>query len=196
MTVGSLNLLNMKHTVKEVSVCGRARTDNLLAGYTYCAIAALSLLGGLPKPSPHQVPHEAMSLRPGLTNIHATIRWLVSRQVEYVEEEEDALEEPEVKLAGVYRDGPTVPGLSFEDSDFVGFNGRCNKSVDTCYAFWVNASLNVCSHLSQVLVVPWLMKILSDSWSRRGTAYPYSGNTAISTRANSAHDRRIWQNTG
>lgn len=30
-----------------------------------------------------------------------------------------------------------------ESEDFVGFNGRCNKMVDTCYAFWVGASLDV-----------------------------------------------------
>lgn len=38
-----------------------------------------------------------------------------------------------------------VPGLSTELPDFVGFNGRCNKRVDTCYAFWVSASLDVCA---------------------------------------------------
>lgn len=36
--------------------------------------------------------------------------------------------------------------VSLEDSEFVGFNGRCNKPVDTCYAFWVSASLNVRAH--------------------------------------------------
>lgn len=30
-----------------------------------------------------------------------------------------------------------------ESHDFIGFNGRCNKMVDTCYAFWVGASLGV-----------------------------------------------------
>jgi len=70
---------------------------------------------------------------------------LVSRQIGYQEEEED---ETEVKaappvLAGVYQNDPLVPGLSLEDEEFVGFNGRCNKNADTCYAYWVSASLDV-----------------------------------------------------
>jgi len=46
-------------------------------------------------------------------------------------------------LAGIYQNEPSVPGLSLRDDEFVGFNGRCNKSVDTCYAYWVTASLDV-----------------------------------------------------
>jgi hypothetical protein len=46
-------------------------------------------------------------------------------------------------LQGVYENETLVPGLSLQDVDFVGFNGRCNKSVDTCYAYWVTASLDV-----------------------------------------------------
>jgi geranylgeranyl transferase type-1 subunit beta len=46
-------------------------------------------------------------------------------------------------LQGVYENEPLVPGFSLQDVDFVGFNGRCNKSVDTCYAYWVTASLDV-----------------------------------------------------
>jgi geranylgeranyl transferase type-1 subunit beta len=42
-----------------------------------------------------------------------------------------------------------VPGLSLQDVDFVGFNGRCNKSVDTCYAYWVTASLDVSCFISE-----------------------------------------------
>jgi geranylgeranyl transferase type-1 subunit beta len=85
----------------------------------------------------------------GLTDIPATIRWLVSRQVGYKEEDDDEVEDPTQSqreaLAGVYKDGPSVPGLSLEDEEFVGFNGRCNKMVDTCYAYWVIASLDVSS---------------------------------------------------
>ena len=84
----------------------------------------------------------------GLTNIPATIRWLVSRQVGYPESEDEVDVETDhkpsqVKLAGVYGDKPLVPGLSLEEAQFVGFNGRCNKLADTCYSFWVTASLDV-----------------------------------------------------
>jgi geranylgeranyl transferase type-1 subunit beta len=46
-------------------------------------------------------------------------------------------------LAGVYQDEPLVHGFSLKNDDFVGFNGRLNKTVDTCYAYWVTASLHV-----------------------------------------------------
>ncbi|KAH8814341.1 terpenoid cyclases/protein prenyltransferase alpha-alpha toroid [Hyaloscypha sp. PMI_1271] len=112
------------------------------AGYTCCAISTLSIIHRLPISS-----SSSGAEAPGLTNIPETIRWLVSRQVGYTEEGED--DEPETKtparpvLQGVYENEPLVPGLSLQDVDFVGFNGRCNKSVDTCYAYWVTASLDV-----------------------------------------------------
>ena len=92
---------------------------------------------------------------PGLTNFPATVRWLVSRQVGYSgDEDEDEneddhsqpLQDQRDALAGVYEgsaDPSSLTGLSLNENQFVGFNGRCNKRVDTCYAFWVGASLNV-----------------------------------------------------
>jgi geranylgeranyl transferase type-1 subunit beta len=119
-----------------------------VAGYTYCAIAALSFVNRLPDSVPSEVVNESTSSPLGLTNIPATIRWLVSRQVRYPENEDEVEVEidhkpSQVKLAGVYEDKPLVPDLSLEEAQFVGFNGRCNKRVDTCYAFWVTASLEV-----------------------------------------------------
>jgi len=38
--------------------------------------------------------------------------------------------------------GVTLADLSLKDDQFVGFNGRFNKRVDTCYAFWAGASLD------------------------------------------------------
>lgn len=37
----------------------------------------------------------------------------------------------------------TLEKISLRDSECVGFNGRCNKPADTCYAFWAGASLDV-----------------------------------------------------
>ncbi|KYQ92194.1 hypothetical protein DLAC_07041 [Tieghemostelium lacteum] len=34
---------------------------------------------------------------------------------------------------------------------FTGFNGRCNKDVDTCYSFWVGASLDILSKYHNVI---------------------------------------------
>ncbi len=63
----------------------------------------------------------------------------------YTEEEEDGTQHKNTLpvLAGVYQHKPSAPGLSLEEDEFVGFNGRCNKTVDTCYAYWVTASLDV-----------------------------------------------------
>jgi len=112
--------------------------DHRPAGYAYCAIAALSLLHRLPNSTP-------CPLRPGLTHVHETIRWLLSRQQSYTDEddEESPVPPPGIKIAGVYEEESLVPGLSTGEPDFVGLNGRCNKRVDTCYAFWVTASLDV-----------------------------------------------------
>jgi geranylgeranyl transferase type-1 subunit beta len=110
------------------------------AGYTYCGIAALSMLNRLP----NSATKSETTQKPGLTNLPATIRWLVSRQLGY--NEGDNKEKPDshgIKLAGVYQDEPLVPDLNLQDEKFVGFNGRCNKNADTCYAFWVGASLDV-----------------------------------------------------
>jgi geranylgeranyl transferase type-1 subunit beta len=75
-------------------------------------------------------------------NVPSTIHWLVSRQMAYTaeqdeDEEEGEKEQPKIELQGVYTDE------AHEDADFVGFNGRCNKRADTCYAFWVGAALTV-----------------------------------------------------
>jgi len=109
------------------------------AGYTCCAISALSILHRLPSSA-----SPASPVAPGLTNIPETIRWLVSRQLGYTEEEENESEHKVLPvLAGVYQNEPSVLGLSVRDKEFVGFNGRCNKSVDTCYGYWVTASLDM-----------------------------------------------------
>ncbi|TGZ82852.1 terpenoid cyclases/Protein prenyltransferase [Ascodesmis nigricans] len=104
------------------------------AGMTYCALGALSLLGVL---------KETAINRDGL------LSWLLSRQVAFKnihgmteedyteiqngdnEEEKQALEEVELM-----DDGSGRPKCA-------GFNGRCNKMPDTCYSFWVGASLEM-----------------------------------------------------
>ncbi|KAH6709319.1 terpenoid cyclases/protein prenyltransferase alpha-alpha toroid [Leptodontidium sp. 2 PMI_412] len=117
------------------------------AGYTYCAIAALSFLGRLPNASLQTKVDQSKVPQPGLTDRIATIGWLLSRQVGYIdedeedEEEDEVSQEPIVKLAGVYKDDRLV--IAAEDHEFVGLNGRCNKPVDTCYSFWVAGSLSL-----------------------------------------------------
>ncbi|KAH8676875.1 terpenoid cyclases/protein prenyltransferase alpha-alpha toroid [Tricladium varicosporioides] len=109
------------------------------AGYMYCAVASSSLLNRLPN-------SQNGGAEPAVTNLDATIKWLVSRQVAYEEEDEDEdlpMKKEREALGGVYDNSPSIPGLTTDEAEFVGFNGRCNKSVDTCYAFWATASLDM-----------------------------------------------------
>lgn len=129
--------------------------DGLLAGYMFCAIACLKLLDRLtdsPSISPH-TQDSAETLKSGLPDIPAAIRWLVSRQVDYIPEKEDEDEDVDEDEEVNGFSGPTalangtepLPShdISLHENLFVGFNGRCNKPVDTCYAFWVMSSLSV-----------------------------------------------------
>ncbi|KAI9884740.1 MAG: hypothetical protein M1823_003484 [Watsoniomyces obsoletus] len=204
------------------------------AGHLYCAISALSFLDRLP-PSVMQ-PSRALSTSSkskltGLSSLEGTVRWLVSRQIETIpENEDDDVQEedhhrqsdgvtqitdrmnglgfhgprsallhqeqdpgrengsdhhahhtsppPAIPLQDhhsslldsppPYSHFPTDPLSGTGDDGFIsdimqdgsgsgrgptssstrrtkviaGFNGRCNKAVDTCYSFWVCGSLS------------------------------------------------------
>lgn len=130
-----------------------------IAGYTYCAIAALALLGS--PVTADDVPSKASQQIEGMSNTPGTISWLVSRQSIYEEladesdedenEEVDPYLEAKMKMMGIHDNAisetlnQAVPVLSpmSNDTQWIGFNGRCNKKVDTCYSFWVGASLEV-----------------------------------------------------
>jgi geranylgeranyl transferase type-1 subunit beta len=73
------------------------------------------------------------------------VRWLVSRQVGYRagDDEDDSPSEEQREPQPPSAEPLSLEKLSLQDSECVGFNGRCNKPVDTCYAFWVGASLDV-----------------------------------------------------
>ncbi|KAB2572272.1 Geranylgeranyl transferase type-1 subunit beta [Lasiodiplodia hormozganensis] len=109
------------------------------AGFTYCAIGALAMLGRLPSNAGSPV-----SAHP-LADPELTTRWLVARQTLALDEED---EEPDVAKtpAGVKLHGLPSQTTAAGDPDFLqwaGFNGRCNKIADTCYAWWVCASLSM-----------------------------------------------------
>lgn len=117
------------------------------AGHVYCAIAALCLLDRPLEGEP--VPHASERLRQGIRDVPGLVRFLVSRQFAYLERQpEDILND-----ANFYDDQTTVDS-ELESENFrlpdlsskapvrhVGFNGRCNKIADTCYCWWVAASL-------------------------------------------------------
>ena len=130
-----------------------------VAGCTYCGVCVLRLLGRLPPPGKEETDDDLPQ------NL---IRWLVSRQTLYLQEEDDlpmaaedvpepAPEEkpPSFQVQNAFpvsaidtAKGPNISmDVQMDDLKCAGFNGRCNKVADTCYAFWVGGSLGVSFHM-------------------------------------------------
>lgn len=140
--------------------------DIVPAGFTFCGLGALSFLGRLPPSttSKGSQPQPSASHLRGLSNPARTIRWLVSRQTATITDDDDFdTHGDETDTAATCHDAHTFvhpeqfdnnsagklsydgrPSSHFE-LDWTGFNGRCNKIADTCYAFWVGGALAVCS---------------------------------------------------
>ena len=105
--------------------------------------------------------------------IDQVTRWLVFRQTLYEDEDVDVDEQtPDSETNGRNEDSLTkiaqnpsaalqaeakypvkyqvnaVPTLEshMQDLSSAGFNGRCNKVADTCYAWWVGGTLSVRIH--------------------------------------------------
>jgi len=111
----------------------------------------------------------------GLSSFDATLRWLVSRLTTTIDEEENYDEYFQDYYDGYSQDSAydektssskpveifdSVPNGAIKSyppfvtalPHWTGYNGRSNKTADTCYAFWVGASLNV--HISTNLLGP------------------------------------------
>jgi len=130
------------------------------AGFTYCAVGALSNINRLPS-QPYSALPGTPSPNDSLTNPSLLIKWLVSRQTATICEEDeidtygdetDTAETCHDAHSFVYQDDFVSkqgqmnyqgrPSINFS-LDWTGFNGRCNKIADTCYAFWVHGSLSI-----------------------------------------------------
>ncbi|OCK83935.1 geranylgeranyl transferase type I beta subunit [Lepidopterella palustris CBS 459.81] len=151
-----------------------ARFHEAHAGFTFCAISALSFLDRLPLPtSPNN------DRVRGLSNLPLTLHWLASRQTATLDDD-DAYDTNKdgtnssatchdadsfAKLSGFppknsessYKGQPT----SQFETQWTGMNGRCNKIADTCYAFWVTGSLATLNHLP-IIDRPALRRYLLD----------------------------------
>lgn len=109
-----------------------------LAGMTYCAVAALSLLGRLDGS--------------GLGNIDGLVKWLVHRQVPF--EKKDAMQDEDwqhIQDLGSEEEKADASKIELGTDGrplWGGFHGRCNKKADTCYSFWIGASLDVSLYLT------------------------------------------------
>ncbi|KAL1304644.1 hypothetical protein AAFC00_003607 [Neodothiora populina] len=139
------------------------------AGFTYCTVAALNLTGRLDtSTSTYNPPASSQNPSKSVAPTHPArvLHWLVSRQTATISpEDEDDTYGDETDTPETCHDAHTFvhqevfvskrgkesfegrPSHSF-DVDWTGFNGRCNKIADTCYAFWVGASLNIMNHSS------------------------------------------------
>ncbi|KAI5295363.1 hypothetical protein KEM55_006220, partial [Ascosphaera atra] len=147
-------------------------------GLTYCAIGSLHFLGRLspPKsPSPSLSPKKTVpSAFPDRSRFDDLIEWLAHRQTNELCDEEDFEEDPSAHYQGfshnttpqmpanVSADMPVedrIAALSYltpaseaapDEFRWAGFNGRTNKLADTCYCFWVTASLAMLDRLEIV----------------------------------------------
>ncbi|KAF2280822.1 geranylgeranyl transferas-like protein type i beta subunit [Westerdykella ornata] len=127
------------------------------AGYTSCAISALSLVDRLPLQS-SQPPDTRLR---GLTKPHLTLRWLVSRQTLTLDND-DAIDThgEEASLSATYCSGSPPSDSAIPELPWVGINGRCCKIADTCYSYYVCTSLHILGHLDLVNAKPirrWLL---------------------------------------
>ncbi|KAJ6262553.1 hypothetical protein Dda_3364 [Drechslerella dactyloides] len=116
------------------------------AGHTFCVIAALALFDRL---YPPQSPSSPPTLH-GLPHPSETVRWLVSRQQPLTPKPttSSSSTSPAPEYDTKTHLSPLPPPFPPPD-DHNGFNGRANKRTDTCYSFWVIASLDLLrqSHL-------------------------------------------------
>ena len=134
------------------------------AGWTYCGIGALSLLGKLPDPKVkgNASKDETLVSSEFLEN---TLRWLVNRQTSVLQDDSELNvsetdpqapsppskhHSPPFYVLGASPALPNIPNphhapldISLRELQWAGFNGRCNKVADTCYSFWVGATLGV-----------------------------------------------------
>ncbi|KZL80963.1 prenyltransferase and squalene oxidase [Colletotrichum incanum] len=111
------------------------------AGYAWCAVSALVLLG---RPSEQGVTsHRSEILKQGVPDVSLLVKFLVYRQFEYLEREDDSDDSDTANFALP----ESLKELSLDPNlRFVGFNGRCNKVADTCYCWWVGGTLQMLGH--------------------------------------------------
>ncbi|KAK1985250.1 prenyltransferase and squalene oxidase [Colletotrichum cereale] len=108
------------------------------AGYAWCAVSALVLLDRPPEQG--ATPHVSETLKEGVPDVSLLIRFLIYRQFEYLEKDDDS-DDPDTANFALPE---SLAGLSLDPNlRFVGFNGRCNKVADTCYCWWVGGTLQM-----------------------------------------------------
>ncbi|KAL9614772.1 MAG: hypothetical protein Q9167_000763 [Letrouitia subvulpina] len=131
------------------------------AGWTYCAVSALSLLGDISASSTsEQTTFQGII---GPASIERLVQWLTSRQTTTLHEDDIPMaKDDDLKASqelhrfqggidqstsGTFIGAVQLndPRLWFEEESpkHAGLNGRCSKPADTCYTFWTGGSLTV-----------------------------------------------------
>lgn len=112
-----------------------------IAGYAFCAIAALELLGRAPEGNPSTTPSSGDLFTRGIADLPGLLRWLGSRSFLYKTDEEE--EEEEEWHESIVTDVTPKTLLQPACHPLLGFNGRCNKHADSCYTWWTVSSLAI-----------------------------------------------------
>ncbi|KAI4102307.1 MAG: hypothetical protein LQ339_004662 [Xanthoria mediterranea] len=131
------------------------------AGWTYCAIAALSLLGTL---HPRVKPRQLAQPWPSDDSVERMLGWLVNLQTSLLQEEDlsisdsteaiaqlglenEAQQTPVESTQVLSPEDPLTDGVDaeplYDELQWAGLTGRCNKVADTCYTFWAGGSLTI-----------------------------------------------------
>ncbi|KAF6844624.1 prenyltransferase and squalene oxidase [Colletotrichum musicola] len=163
-----------------------------ITGYAYCAVSALYLLDR-PAEQGEKLHHSATVER-GLANVPLLVKFLVYRQFEYLERENDSDDEDTANFVLP----ESLDQLSIDENmRFVGFNGRCNKVADTCYCWWVGGTLQMLGHVDLIDAEPSRRFLMSKTQHLIGgfSKYPggppdiyhaYLGLAALATMGDSA----------
>ncbi|CAK7567586.1 MAG: geranylgeranyl transferase type-1 subunit beta [Sporothrix epigloea] len=109
------------------------------AGYAFCAIAALELLGRSADGDPTNSNSSLDLFTCGVADMTALLRWLAARAFLYSPKIEDDsnVEWQESMVTEV------TPTETCGDTPLLACNGRCNKHADSCYTWWTVATLSI-----------------------------------------------------
>jgi geranylgeranyl transferase type-1 subunit beta len=71
----------------------------------------------------------------GIQDRRLLLHWLASRQTSFLAPDDDSSDDEDK--------GPSDHALPHGERQCAGFNGRPNKYADTCYCWWVGATIMV-----------------------------------------------------
>lgn len=111
------------------------------AGYAYCAVATLALLDR----AAADAARPNRYLESGIPDIPALVHWLVCRQLAYTEDDESDDDAADDATTAAEPPASEMASLHITEPALVGYNGRPNKVVDTCYTWWVAGALRILS---------------------------------------------------